>query len=229
MGYRSHDLTSAILLQLTNANQVMKKTIWVNSAGNNFPKPIYDFDNMISSKAILVGSADPGGFPSSFSSISEDIVVLAPSDYDLRTINAKGKIISYAGTSGAAPMVSGVLADVKSILPSLTRDEAVYMLQQTATRTTINNISTANGAGMVNHYKMLRVAQRLHEANFDGNRRRLYLNRMYDFSYEARQLARDAKIRLASTYASPANTAEAFKKLRKAFFLDSDNEEARTC
>ena len=213
---------------LNNANQVMGKTIWVNSSGNEFPKPIGDFKSKIVGKAILVGSADPGGFPSSFSSTSEHVIVLAPSDYDLRGINAKGKIISHNGTSGAAPMVTGVLADVKSILPSLTRDEAVYMLQRTATRTTINSVSKANGAGMVNHYKMLRVAQRLHKANFANNRHRLHHDRMYDFSYEARQLVHDVKIRLASTYDSSANDAEAFKKLRKAFFLDSDNEEART-
>ena len=208
--------------------QVMEKTIWVNSVGNRFPKPIADHTREIGGEAILVGSADPGGFPSTFSSTSEHVTVLAPSDYVQRGIDAKGKIVKYGGTSGAAPMVTGVLADVKSILPSLTRDEAAYMLQQTATRTTINNISTVNGAGMLNHYKMLRVAQRLHKANFADNRHRLYRDRMYDFSDEASQLTNEAKLLLASTHGLATNNTKAFKKLRKAFFLDSANEEART-
>ncbi|MDE3268785.1 MAG: S8/S53 family peptidase [Pseudomonadota bacterium] len=217
---------------LSNINQVMKKTIWVNAAGNSFPKPINDFESKISDKVILVGSADPSGFPSSFSQISKHVVVLAPSDYKLKGINAKGKIINYGGTSGAAPMVTGVLADVKSILPSLTRDEVVYMLKKTSTRTIIENVSTGNGAGVVNHYKMLRVAQRLHEANFANNRKllknkQLLDDAMYDFSRESRQLTDAAELLLDATDGSTVN-AEGFKKLRKAFFLDTDNGRART-
>ena len=136
-------------------------TLWVNSAGNSFPHPLDDTKQQIKNKAILVGSADPSGFPSYFSQVDKSVVVLAPSDNYLQSIDAEGKLVNYGGTSGAAPMVSGVLADVKAILPNITRNEAAALLRVTATRTSINSVSTVNGAGMLNHYKMLRVAQRI--------------------------------------------------------------------
>lgn len=219
-GTRAVQTTSLDAEMLLNAKKFLEKTIYVTAAGNDFPQPIDTFKKDLGNKMIIVGSADPGGFPSTFSQVSEHVVVLAPSDNFLQSIDADGKIVRFGGTSGAAPMVSGVLADVKSILPSLTRDEAVYMLQKTATRTTINNVSTVNGAGVLNHYKMLRVAKRLHEAGFANNRQLLYDDAMYDFSIEARQLASDAR-KLLST-ANDFFDTEGFKKLRKAFFLDTD-------
>ena len=117
-----------------------------------------------------------------------------------------------------------------------------------ATRTTINNVSTVNGAGVLNHYKMLHAAKRLHEAGFANNRQLLYDDAMYDFSTEARQLASEAAELLYplsnrfSTEKSVYNwlhsvppsvkdsayDSEGFKKLRQAFFLDSDNVSIRT-
>ena len=212
--------------QLSNAKQVLAKTIWVNAAGNE-QHISSSFIEEIGDRMILVGSADPGGFPSKFSSTSENVVVLAPSDKYISSINHWGRIVKFGGTSGAAPMVTGVLSDVKSILPSLTRDEAVHMLQKTATRTSINHFSTVNGAGVLNHYKMLRVAQRLHEAGLADNRQLLYDDSMYDFSSEARQLADEAEQLLTFPDNSTSYT-EGFKKLRQSFFLDSDNTATRT-
>ena len=227
---------------LSNARKVLEQTIFVSSADNNFPNPLGKIKNELGDKMILVGSADPNGFPSKFSQVSEHVAVLASSDDFLQSIDADGKIVKFGGTSGAAPMVSGVLADVKAILPSLTRDEAVHMLQKTATRTTINNVSTVNGAGVLNHYKMLHAAKRLHEAGFANNRQLLYDDAMYDFSTEARQLASEATELLnppeKSVYdwlhsvppsvKDSAYDSEGFKKLRQAFFLDSDNVSIRT-
>ena len=136
-------------------------TIWVNSAGNSFPHYFSSTMKQIKDKVIVVGSADPGGFPSIFSQADESVDILAPSDHFIRSIDADGKLVKFSGTSGAAPLVSGVLADVKAILPDLTRDDAVKMLQLTATNTSINEVSRVNGAGVLNHYKMLRVAQRI--------------------------------------------------------------------
>ncbi len=89
------------------------------------------------------------------------------------------------------------MGEYMSILPGLKRDEAVIMLQKTATCTSINSVSEVNGAGVLNHYKMLRVAQRLHAAGFNEADRaqRLALlkdEKHYDFAREATGLQAEA-------------------------------------
>lgn len=211
---------------VTKIEQVLDKTIVVKAVGNDFPHPIPDYIQALGDKMIVVGSADAGGFPSKFSQTSEKVVVLAPSDSFLQSVDTKGRLLKFGGTSGAAPMVSAVLADVKSILPDLNRDEVAYMLQKTATRTSINGVSNVNGAGVINHYKMLRVAKRLHEGGFAQNRALLYNDMVYDFTIEAINLHRDAQ-QLLRAGKDADDYAQAFKQLRLAFFLDSDNLETR--
>ena len=209
-----------------HTEQVLDKTILVKSAGNDFPHPVDNMIRDLGDKMIVVGSADPGGFPSKFSQTSAKVVVLAPSDNYLQSMANNLKLTRYGGTSGAAPMVSAVLADVKSILPDLTRDEAVYMLQKTATLTSINSVSSVNGAGVLNHYKMLRVAKRLHEAGFTQNRALLYHDLFYDFADEASNLQKEAQ-QLLKMSTDAYDYAAAFGKLRLAFFLDSSNMATR--
>ena len=209
-----------------DARQVLDKTILVKSAGNNFPQPVDDMIRDLGDKIIVVGSADPGGFPSKFSQTSKEVVVLAPSDHYLQSININRQLTKYSGTSGAAPMVSAVLADVKSILPDLSRDEAAYMLRKTATPTSINMVSDVNGAGVLNHYKMLRFAKRLHEAGFADNRALLYNDALCNFTIEATNLRRDAQ-QLLKTSKDVDSYEKAFRKMRQAFFLDSSDMETR--
>ena len=209
-----------------HAEQVIDKTILVKSAGNDFPQPVDNMIRDLGDKMIVVGSADPGGFPSHFSQTSTKVTVLAPSDNYLQSITNHSKLTRYGGTSGATPMVSAVLADVKSILPDLNRDEAVYMLKKTATRTSINSVSDVNGAGVLNHYKMLRVAERLHLAGFADNRGLLYDDMFYDFADEANKLQRDAQ-QLLKTSKDADSYSKAFKQLRVSFFLDGNNMKTR--
>ena len=209
---------------VSNIKELPATTLWVNSAGNDFPYPLDDTNQQIKNKAILVGSADPSGFPSYFSQADEGIVVLAPSDSYLQSIDADGKLVNYGGTSGAAPMVSGVLADVKAILPNITRDEAAALLRVTATRTSINSVSKVNGAGMLNHYKMLRVAQRIADllqqdstATISSLLQEPKVTRFHD---ETAKLYLEAKQAFSSQ-----NHDEMFKKLRQAFFLTDSQDE----
>ncbi len=211
----------------------LRKTIFIKGVGNDFP--LSGDDKIIANlgdEIITVGSADPGGFPSEFSQVSEKVIVLAPAD-TFQVSEIGGTLTRFGGTSGATPMVTGALADTMSILPDLSRDEAVIMLQKTATRTSIHSTSQVDGAGVLNHYKMLRVAARLRDAGFhelDSTQRTALLSSseklydgesLFDFSKEATKLRREAQKLLAS------NETEAFKKLRLAFFLDSTDEKTR--
>lgn len=194
------------------------QTIVVLSSGNNFPELPNRLVTQYSKKTVVVGSVDPTGFVSEFSQSIDDLVVLAPSDVFVTSRGAAGSLELFNGTSGAAPQVTGALADIKSILPSLTRDESILLLKRTSTPTAINQVSTANGAGTLNQYRALRVAKRLKDKGFPTDRQALLNDdSIYDFKNEAQKLADDAitdpKLRL--------------KNLRKAFFLDPDNTPIR--
>lgn len=194
------------------------RTMLIISSGNGFPELPEQQVTQYSKKTIVVGSVDPTGFVSEFSQPIDDLAVLAPSDKFIQSRGAGGKLGSFSGTSGAAPQVTGALADVKSILPSLTRDEAILLLKKTSTPTSINEVSVANGAGTLNQYRALRVAKRLKDKGFPNDRQTLLNDdSIYNFKNEAQKLATetitDPKIRI--------------KNLRKAFFLDPDNTSIR--
>ena len=99
-GVRTVPATPVDPKMLSNARKFIEKTIFVNAAGNDFPQPIDNFIDELGDKMIVVGSADPSGFPSKFSQVSEHVAVLAPSDDFLQSIDADGKIVKFRGTSG---------------------------------------------------------------------------------------------------------------------------------
>ena len=206
------------------------KSIIVQGSGNVFP----DLDNYLGMKygiipdpvenfgdrVIKVGSVSRNGFVSSFSQTGKDVVVLAPSDKSIMSSSDGVTHTTFSGTSGAAPLVTAALADVASILPELNRSEARELLQRTAIKTSTNEVSEMNGAGVLNHYKLVRVAKRLADLGHPQNREALLNNELYDFSAEAKELFASVTVKDdLTTY---------IKKLRTAFFLDADNAEIRT-
>ncbi len=238
LAYRSDELAyaegetiaGAYAKFVSTAERRLDNAIIVKSAGNNFPEPVDYFIRDLGDKMIPTGSVGPEGVTSHFSQASEKVVVLAPSD-DYLTTEIGGVHIRFGGTSGAAPLVTRALADTMSILPKLSRDEAVTLLQKTATRTSIHTVSKVDGAGVLNHYKMLRVAEKLHDAGFnesDSVRRAILLRRKkyYDFKKEADKLRKEAQ-KLLTNNADANSYQKAFQKLRQAFFLDSKNMQAR--
>ena len=190
-------------------------------AGNDFPTPLYGKGDRGTNKlnVITVGSCAPTGYFSPFSRAGEHLTISAPSDdYILSIAAGTGKLTSFSGTSGAAPLVSGALADVISIIPDLTRDEATHMLQKTAIATSINALQ--EGSGVLNYYKLLRVAAKIQQTAAGDRhkiRKLIYDDTMYDFSSAASQLQDTAL----------AEPEQAFFNLRAAFFLDSSNLETR--
>lgn len=202
-----------------------KKTLVVAAAGNKFPHHDEQAANGLSQekygapRVIMVGSSDPDGFVSCFSSPGDCVVVTAPSSRNI-TFSYNGHYsVLFGGTSGAAPLVSGVLADVRSILPELTIESAVALLQGTAIKTATNEVSDLNGAGVLNHYKMLRVALRLAADGYDGEKMPTDISSYLDFSDEVASLA------FATSDTLPGG--ESFFNLRKSFFLAPNNEEVR--
>ena len=200
---------------------VGEKTLFVTAAGNYFPEKS---DNVIlasraleqdgKAKIIPVGATNPDGTVSEYSVADRSIVVTAPGERLFSFDGKKEKRFSH--TSAAAPYVSGALADVRSILPQLTQNNAVQLLESTAIKTVTNEVSELNGAGVVNHYKMVRVALRLAEEGYDGELMPDNLDAYLDFNAEVANLIDSSK-----------NATEFFLNLRRAFFLDPNNDAIR--
>ena len=199
------------------------KTLLVSAAGNLFPEKS---DNVILAsralvqdgrvKIIPVGAVGPDGVVNRLSGADRSLVVTAPGEKLFSFNGAEEKL--FGQTSAAAPIVSGVLADVRSILPELTIDVAVRLLEKTAIRTATNVVSELNGVGVVNHYKIVRVALRLAEAGYDGEVMPDDLQTYLDFDTEVVDLLTTKRNETA---------VESFRNLRRAFFLDPGNSEVR--
>ena len=200
----------------------------VLASGNFFPYPILgkkpngregrdkklDF--------ITVGSCSPTGCVSSFSQSHKDLTIHAPSDDLIVSITQPDqRKANFGGTSGAAPLVSGAIADFMSILPSLEFgvEEARHLLRSTATRTAIEE---NEGGGVLNYYKMIRVAKRIHDdagSDHDLIKDRIYEEETYDFKEEAAEKKELAK--------QENDTLNKLKYLRESFFLNSEDRETR--
>ena len=198
---------------------ITEKTILVTEAGNNAPEPIEAGKQALAQHLIIVGSADPTGHVSSFSQRGCAETIRACSDYYIQNNSPKsGELFNFGGTSSATTLVSAALADTMSILPNLSREQAVLLLQNTA----LPN-SYGDKVGLLNYYKLLRVAHRLAEQGWSATAKSskvLHDASLYDFRAEAEQLTQEA-------ITSPSATT-AFLKLRRAFFLDPDNSSTRT-
>ncbi len=195
---------------------LVRKTLFVTSAGNYSQEPIEAAKRELAQEIIIVGSTDPTGHVSSFSQRGDAETIRAFSDSHIQTIDAyTGDFTDFGGTSGSAPLVSGALADTLAILPNLNRDSAVLLLQNTAIAS-----SYGDKVGTLNSYKLLRVAKRVHDrGQFSSEEPEiLHTSELYDFRAEARQLANDAQT---------ATPSEALAKLRLAFFLDQKNTDIR--
>ena len=201
---------SARLPSTEKIRELAKRTLVVTSADNNFPSPMGEIKRKLSGEIVVVGSSDPAGYVSSFSPSGDKVTVCAPSDNCLRTIGIGRDLISFGHTSGAAPQVTGALADVLSFLPTLTASEAVHMLRKTAIMG-VGESAVPN----LNYYKLVRVAAKLADIGWPEQREMIFDDQLYDFTAEAQQLL--------TSIDDTALVEEFFTNLRVAFFLDPNN------
>jgi hypothetical protein len=142
------------------------------------------------SKLLIVGSTDPLGFGSDFSSYSASLTISAPSD-NLLTSEVDGKSRKFGGTSGAAPQVSAALAAFTLISGyKLSTSEAKNLLQKTALSFPHYPSPNSLGAGILNSYKISEVAYKLRDKC--KNRKACFEQELkdektYDFGVDARE------------------------------------------
>ncbi|AFY02452.1 S8/S53 family peptidase [Bdellovibrio bacteriovorus] len=133
--------------------------IWVMASGNSHPLKIEDHERL--APVISVGSYSPRGLQTMYSQESDQLDILAPGDDYQAAIDGMGARALFGATSGATPLVSATIANVKSLLPSLSRSDVEFLLKKTALRSFHSLYLPENKTGLLNAYKAWRVAQNL--------------------------------------------------------------------
>ncbi|MGE0526614.1 MAG: S8/S53 family peptidase [Bdellovibrionales bacterium] len=165
---------------------------------------------------IMVGSLSPRGLAREETNKSKAVTVMAPSDF----LVSRG--ITYSGTSGATTVVNSALGDVIAMLGSMSGKELKAMIRNTSTPIpSLDSEPLKHGAGVINHYKLFRVAEKLRKNSAWLKGRKIEDN-IYDFSIEAKRLETEAFDSLKEPTCSNLKTA--YKKLRRAFLLRPTDE-----
>ena len=143
-----------------------KGSVIVIAAGNDHPNPVRPIEAKASRDydAILVGAIMPNGYKANFSQQSPEVHIMAPGER-VSAVNNQHNVESVDGTSFAAPLVSGTLASfIWETGYSPSAEEAKILLEKTAIPVShSNDTPRKNGAGMVNAYKVGKVAKKLAE------------------------------------------------------------------
>lgn len=219
-------------------SQIHPPAILIQAAGNSYPSPLGSVANQFSKDfdSILVGSLSPSGLVNYDSQEGEEIHILAPAGDYITSIGSDGKYKKFGGTSGATPLVTGALAGFEWLSGyHPTPEEAKLLLKQTA-MPTIHSVfenPQRNGVGMLNAYKLGRVAKRLKEkcnTNLDCFKREVRYPENYEFSIDKEEILK--QVSLAFPICSGQdNTQEVscedkksvFKNLRRVILLDIEN------
>ena len=178
----------------------------ITSAGNKYravmPKKNHTARNL---RAIVVTSLDPQGRPSHFTSYSDAATIAAPSDNSIRSYDFAGNRENFSGTSGATPLVTGALGGFTLLSGyPLETLEARFVLEKTAIPLPFLPRSHLLGSGMLNAYKMGRVALRLKE-------------RCEKFSPELRDACFYNAVRNENVYRFETESRELFSRARQSF------------
>ncbi len=228
--------TSREMSDLLKENQG-QKFLLVNSAGNDYLKD-YRTTGALPGifgdvPTLLVSSVTPTGRTNSDSGGGPQIVVGAPSygpgfqhpkDY-LQNLDGGWE---FSGTSASAPMVTGALVAVFGLMEGLSFDEVNELLKQTSFSTRdFQGGHNYGGYGVLNYYKLMRVAYRLQQSGWPENRGTIFESgpgSIYDFEEEAIE-----RFNFAADFLSdnPQGSCEdkltVLKELRQGFFLNPNH------
>ncbi len=204
-------------------------TIIVTAAGNDGEKTPEVLLDKKEFPGIVVGGLDPNGHLWTHSQHSNDVNIIAPAAL-LRTFETEATKRISTGTSLAAPLVAGSIANTVSILSSFTRKQSEILLSSTGLKLQ-GNIRAPNGLKMLNSYKMVRVAERIRKKIRSGPMltgkiledfisKELQDPNNYDFKDEANALIKSAE-KVGRT--SCEKKWAAIAMFREAFLLSGEH------
>lgn len=106
---------------------------------------------------------------------------------------ANGKTELFGGTSAAQPVVTGCVLNALSMIPDLTSDEMKLLLVRSAIQTpNANELTRSNGAGTLNCYKLMKVADRVKNLTKEDRITAIHDLSTYDFTNESSDLKASA-------------------------------------
>lgn len=82
---------------------------------------------------LVVGGVDPHGRASREASTQGITIAVAAPSENLLGVSADGNVVEWDGTSGAAPIVAGIAALVRSAYPDMDADDVINRIIRTAT------------------------------------------------------------------------------------------------
>jgi subtilisin family serine protease len=129
--------------RITNAHAVSGINV-VASAGNNGSTSAVDYPARFTA-ALAVGSTDADGAFCHFSNRGDGLDI-STMGCNIRATAFNGTTGSFAGTSYSGPVVSGILAALRSYRPELTAADAARVLVETADRTSAGPVANAGAA-----------------------------------------------------------------------------------
>ncbi|MBI4041011.1 MAG: S8/S53 family peptidase [Deltaproteobacteria bacterium] len=163
------------ILDLIQKNNVI--IVW--SAGNDAITVKTAHPNLFS-----IASVDPFLEPSSFSNFGKAVAFAAPSDHFIHALNDS----SFGGTSGAAPVIAGVILNILKVAPNLTVEEVKKVLQVSALDLGAPGFDEKTGWGMPNLPAAIYLARLVKYKNFkfsnDLDQDRFKLNKILEKKYE---------------------------------------------
>lgn len=199
---------------------IASQTVVVAASGNSFPW----ITDKGSYRAIIVGAVDPSGFMADFSQSGSGLTISAPGHLVL-AMTGPGRMDAISGTSFAAPLVTGVLSTVASVLPGVSFEELKEMVRRTAIPSVaFSHAATWDGWGIVNQSKLLRAAHRL-VVGWPGNRAQIAADWVYDFRPEVQ--FKKAQLQGMTSIPGCEGELARLKLLRQNFFLDPLDKETR--
>ncbi len=196
----------------------LEKTTFIFCASGNYYPSEADSDE--DSHCFQVGSIAYDAQISSFSMEGDSIDVLAPSD-TMGTSYDGDSQVNFGGTSGASPIVSGIIADFISFFPEnhFNNEDIKYLLENTSLKT-IQVVNSLNGAGIINPYKIIYLAQKL--AQKENNIRN---ENLYNLSKEAQEKLMSGTLLLQSQNCK--KKTKGYHLIREAFYLSNNGDDTQ--
>lgn len=144
------------------AKEAYQKDIsWFLASGNSFPEPVKEME--VSSHAMLVGSFAPSGLTSANTQNHPELLVLAPSNNELPTIDGRGEKHLFGETSGATPLVAATAINMLSLFPELTVEMIKTIIKGTALPSAEHKLGLTHMPGLLNHYGAIIATYNLRE------------------------------------------------------------------